>query len=115
MPSLTESLQTSSHVSYNLLIIEGDSISPTSSLDDGSGVGDFQGTPVENLSRPCVVVKVVDRQAKGVLSSPYPADPSCLLLGLAAVSSATPQDATCVRDGFETELFPAFPLKRGIP
>ena len=58
-------------VSYNFLIVHGSMVNPSSSLDDANGVVEFEdvATGGTSTNAAVVVVKVVDREANGELSS----------------------------------------------
>ncbi|WVQ95660.1 hypothetical protein IAU59_002758 [Kwoniella sp. CBS 9459] len=56
------------HVSYNFLIVDGSIASPTSSLDQHSGIVEFEdvsNTVASGSVGPAVVIKVIEREAKG--------------------------------------------------
>ena len=58
-------------VEYNFLVVDGQTANPASSLDDLTGVVEFEdvSSGPTITAGPVVVVKVVDREAQGKLGS----------------------------------------------
>lgn len=54
-------------VTYNFLVVNGATASPTSSLDEQKGIIEFEdvsGSGIQHINGPVVVVKVIDWRAK---------------------------------------------------
>lgn len=66
-------------VTYNFLVVNGPTASPTSSLDGQNGIIEFEdvsGSVIQHINGPVVVVKVIDWRAK---CEPFLFEPPCQL------------------------------------
>lgn len=113
---LTLSKTSGRNVTYNYLVVDGQAAGPTSSLDDASGVLEFEDVSrgISPVAGAVVVIKVVDQESQCALPlqiAVSSADGSRLHVGLGTLFDAAEQNASSSLDAAEARSFSALQVR----